>query len=357
MADVEQGSRSSGRLMGRACEASGGVLEAVPGAGGSGLVRYTDKSHPVARGVLSVRVPWSLRRLSMDAPWCDRSSRWVCLGNGEQWVPAPCRNRRCDRCDRREAMLLARVMWLDALTRPVEAVATLTTRDPGDSKDADAFRRAMEAVLRAVRRRWSAVEYCAHIEFTTGEGSRSGGHRRMHAHVLLRGLGGADLADVHRVVSSVWCARMRGTRPEFQPVEAIRSPKKLAHYLAHHHRKAEQRPPDWWAGRRLRPSRGWWSRPIAELRAEAAEQLRLERLLYVARQQAAQRCAAHVRETGELPAAVLRAGWDAWVAEVLDVLERARLAAPPWEVWRLRWNMDGEPLPAWPMAEESSGTS
>jgi hypothetical protein len=53
-------------------------------------------------------------------------------------------------------------------------------------------------------------------------------------------------------------------------------------YLALHHHKLEQRPPKGWTGKRFRPSRGYFNRPLPELRAEARELLadrRIERAL------------------------------------------------------------------------------
>jgi hypothetical protein len=56
-------------------------------------------------------------------------------------------------------------------------------------------------------------------------------------------------------------------------------------YLALHHHKLEQRPPKGWTGKRFRPSRGYFNRPLPELRAEARELLndrRIERALVAA---------------------------------------------------------------------------
>lgn len=166
-------------------------------------------------------------------------------------------------------------------------------------------------------------------------------------HVLCRGLDGADLGEVETIAARVWCSHMTGTRPVAQRVEAIRSHDALVSYLAHHHRKREQAPPDWWRGMRTRASRGWWSRPIAELRQEAREQLRLERVRWIAER----RVEAAV-ERGDLPAPVRSCEWDAMVAQEVQVMELDRAASPPWELWHLGADRDGIPRPWLPVPRE-----
>jgi len=228
---------------------------------------------------------------------------------------------------------------------------TLTTADPADSRRAEKFRRSFEKVCRALRRRWPALEYCSMIEFTTGTSARSGGHRRMHVHVLLRGLGGADLEAVLAVARQVWCERMRA-HPAAQDIRPVEGMEGLAHYLAHHHRKPGQQPPEWWTGKRTRSSRGWWSRPIAELRQEAREQLRQERLHYVAQRVAVERLREYCQAHQAPPPEILSGGWDAWVGRVFDALEREREEGPPWVLWHLGADQDGQPRPWMPVPRE-----
>ena len=50
-------------------------------------------------------------------------------------------------------------------------------------------------------------------------------------------------------------------------------------YVARHHLKESQAPPASWAGtRRVRPGRGYWSRPAGELRTEATAIVREKRV-------------------------------------------------------------------------------
>jgi hypothetical protein len=325
--------------------AAAAVAEPAPAAAGAGLDNHWARSDP----------PGSRTHArSVSGEPCERSTTRVVLGNGRSWTWLRCGNRRCERCDRREAMELARVLQLDALVRPIEALLTLTTKNPADAKHGEKFRRSMERVVKALRRRWPHLSYCAFIEFTTGKSERSGGHRRMHAHVLLRGLEvKADdeewqklpqeqrLEAVRKVASKVWCARM-GTADAAQDIRPIDGFEALATYLAHHHRKREQAPPDWWRGMRTRASQNWWSRPIAELRQEAREQLRLEQVRWLAA----------TRVQADIDAGRLIVGSEeefrALVGERMQTMEKEREASPPWRVWDLGWDDDGVPVPWFP---------
>ena len=278
---------------------------------------------------------------------CDRASRRFVLSNGDGAAWLRCGNRRCPSCDLREALELGRVLQLDALVRPIEGLLTLTTADPADAHHGARFSKAFEQVMRALRRRWPLCEACSFIEFTTGTAERSGGRRRMHAHVLLRGLDGADLEAVRAVAARVWCRRMAGTRDAAQDIRPIEGIEGLMHYLAHHHRKPGQAPPDWWNGKRTRPTRGWWSRPIAELRAEAAEQLRQERVRAIAED----RVLAALRAAG-IEEEVDPFSLDALVADEYQRLELERAVAPPWGLWHLGADLDGTPRPYAPVPRE-----
>lgn len=313
------------------------VQEAAPGRG---LDTHRERSDPAA--------PEGRWGLASGEP-CERSNPRLALSNGEGWTWVRCKNRRCRSCDTREALELARVLKLDALVRPVEAVMVLTTQDPADSHRAEKFRRAFEQVCKALRRRWPAMAYLSMVEFTTGTSARSGGFRRMHTHVLLRGLAGVDLREVEKIAARVWCSRMSGTQAVAQRVEAIRSHDALVSYLAHHHRKPGQQPPDWWTGKRTRSSRNWWSRPIAELRQEAREQLRLERLWFVAHGQAAGRLVEHMKRHECIPGVLRSRGWEGWVGQVLEDLLREAEKAPPWRLWHLGSDREGQPRPWLPV--------
>ena len=133
-------------------------------------------------------------------------------------------------------------------------VLTLTSRDP--VTDAGAYRDACAVFWRAFRRTWGHVEYCGFIEWTTGEGPRSGGHRRMHSHWLVKGLAADDVAAVEAWVSVEW-AKLTGAW--VVQLAELRTVGGVVGYLALHHEKLSQAPPEGWGGRRLRPSRGYFA--------------------------------------------------------------------------------------------------
>jgi len=200
---------------------------------------------------------------------------------GGGFAPLYCGRNSCQRCGGRKADELIYMLGAQSLTHAPDGVMTLTTQDPSAAYVPDLFTKAVEQVIRAIRRRFPELEYLGFIEFTTGVGPKSGGMRRIHAHIFFRGA--SAIALVEDVARSVWCERMPGTRPERQTVEPIRTPEAMFRYLAAHHLKPSQAPPaDWW-GKRVRPSRGWWVRPVAELRLEAREAVAFERRVWRAR--------------------------------------------------------------------------
>lgn len=154
---------------------------------------------------------------------------------------------------------------------------TLTTDDP--ETGSQRFREGVANVMRSrngLRAFWD-VEYFAKVEFTTGLAPTSGGLRRMHAHFLLKGLEGADVLNVEQLARDRWCAVTGAFVVE---VAELRTPGAALHYLGVHHAKRSQLPPDSWRGMVERASRGYWSRPIGELREEARAQLWAESLAW-----------------------------------------------------------------------------
>lgn len=144
-------------------------------------------------------------------------------------------------------------------------VLTLTSRSP--DVDPAEYRRACSQLWRAFRRRYGArIEYCGFIEWTTGLHARDG-RRRLHSHWLVK-VGGLDL-DVDEVqawVSSEWSRLTGAWVVDFAELRTVGG---VVGYLALHHEKMEQAPPAGWTGRRLRPSRGYFSVSGREIRARA----------------------------------------------------------------------------------------
>lgn len=189
----------------------------------------------------------------------------------------------CAYCARLAAVENAEVLALDALAGSAPQLwAVLTTRstDPDPARFYDSRR----LVMRALRRRWPDAEYASLVEFTTGYGPRSGGRRRPHWNLLLKGIPVDALDRVADVVRSLWCAR-EDARPEAQHVAAITEAGGLMRYLALHFQKESQRPPEGWSGQRFNVSRGYLAGPMAEARERARAALRWKRELWRALQE------------------------------------------------------------------------
>lgn len=189
---------------------------------------------------------------------------WRFLRSDGTLIPIPCGRNSCPACARRSAMVTAAMVGLDAQVDQPRVVSTFTTRDRVSPQE---FNEAMEYLRRLIRVELGPVRSCSFLEFTTGEGRRSGGRRRPHLHTLWKDVG-PEAAPVIAGVAVHVLERAAGAYRH--DVEEIRSPAGATMYVARHHLKESQAPPvSWGPTRRVRPSRGYWSRPSKELRQEA----------------------------------------------------------------------------------------
>jgi hypothetical protein len=189
-----------------------------------------------------------------------------------RFAPVPCgRTNSCEYCARRAAIENVLVVGLDAreASAPRHGV-TLTTRDP--RFDPGRFREAAAQWFRWLRREVGPVEYLGLVEFTTGRGQRAAGARRMHQHTLLKGLPEeADLDELWRQGKRRWEQLTGAWRIELRE---LRTAGGAVAYIVGHHEKVSQAPPGYWKGKRIRPSKGYFVRPVGELRAEVKASMR-----------------------------------------------------------------------------------
>jgi hypothetical protein len=180
-------------------------------------------------------------------------------------VSCGCPNK-CRWCSWRVALENALVVKSDAERCLPEIGFTLTTKAARTAPRT--FRKDVEQAFRALRREpWARdARYLGQIEFTTGTGARSGGSRRIHQHGLLKDVERARSFDAGEVLRRVWLGRTGAHRVE---AHELHRPAGAIAYLVNHHQKTAQTPPRGWSGKRLRPSKGYYERPIAELREEA----------------------------------------------------------------------------------------
>jgi hypothetical protein len=189
---------------------------------------------------------------------------------------------RCRYCAYLTAVENSAVIGLDARSGAAPTLGiTLTTATPMvDSKLFAYWCARLWKWLRAECdvNGWGRIEYLGFIEYTTGRGKRSGGQRRMHMHCLVKG---AVLDEAEAKLLEGWLSRewLRITGDSWLvDCRPLRTAAGAIAYLANHHHKLEQRPPEGWRGRRLRPSKGYYERPIADMRAEVREQLAARRM-------------------------------------------------------------------------------
>jgi hypothetical protein len=168
------------------------------------------------------------------------------------------------------AMVGIDARWSDV---PPRVGFTLTTKAATTPPKvfADDVRQAFR-FLAHPRRLGTEVERLGFVEHQTGLGQRSGGHRRIHLHGLIKGADGLDrLQEIEAELSSFMRHRNGAHRVELRELRSVAG---ATAYLTLHHHKKGQRPPPGWTGRRLRPSRGYYALPAAELREDATKLVR-----------------------------------------------------------------------------------
>jgi hypothetical protein len=203
--------------------------------------------------------------------------------HGER-VPGRCKaTNLCDYCAKLAAVENAEMLALDAMEGEAPEVwAVLTTRTA--TLDMGAFYKARELVMRALRRRWPRCRYAALLEFTTGYGPRSGGLRRPHWNLLLKGIPAADVEEASEVVVRVWCGQV-DAEAGGQHVKPIHEAGGLMRYIALHFQKESQAPPEGFRGQRFNCSRDYFTgRTRAEAREDAKDALWEKRQLWKAEQ-------------------------------------------------------------------------
>lgn len=211
---------------------------------------------------------------------CERRSSYAgwLTADGE-FVPARCgAPNRCPYCAYMTTVENAVVVGLDAQAELPTLGLTLTTVDPAHG--AARFREDVSQTFKWLRSRLGDdLGYLGLVEYTTGKRARDG-ERRLHQHMLLKRGDLVAAVALEDELRAFWCRRTGADRVELR---ALRSPAGATAYLVHHHRKREQVPPAGWTGKRMRPSKNYYHRPVAELRTEARAMARSASLRRAAR--------------------------------------------------------------------------
>lgn len=183
-----------------------------------------------------------------------------------------CKRRSCRYCMGRKNRVLGRMLVSDAKENEAPThLITLTTLDPEITSET--FRRGVGAVALRLRQYAGRFEYFLKVEFTTGRSARSGGHRRVHAHLCAKGLAGHDLIVLEGIVRETW---QRVVGAQIIEVAEMITPHAALHYLGIHHGKMDQQPPAGWRGMTERWSQGYLSTPVPEWRERAEDSLAAE---------------------------------------------------------------------------------
>jgi hypothetical protein len=172
-----------------------------------------------------------------------------------------------------EVHVIRRMLSLQALEGPApQILAVLGTGEA--TWDPAPFYNGRRLVMRALKRAFGPeVGYACLSEFTTGKSAYSGGLRRPHWNMLLRGIDVDQVAHVRELVIPIWCDNAPNTDPAAQYVEPLRDTAAFMRYVVNHFSKKDQQPPQdkrWKHKQRFNCSRNYfapWSRARARERA------------------------------------------------------------------------------------------
>jgi len=195
-----------------------------------------------------------------------------------KWAPVRCGLNSCRGCYGMKSLVRAQMVYEDALVEQPRYSITLTTKEP--VWDAARYREGKAQVVRALRERFGRVEMLEFIEQTTGKAPRSGGHKRGHGHNLVKLDAPGEVLAIEGIVGPIWKRTLGASQVS---VSELRSAGGAVAYLtlnlALEKGKASQAPVDLPKGTRtMRPTRGYWSLPVDELRARAKDHHSARRL-------------------------------------------------------------------------------
>jgi hypothetical protein len=193
----------------------------------------------------------------------------------------------CDYCAIQAAHENARMLALDAMEgNAPEIVAIVGTGRP--TTDPKPFYGGKREVMRALRKEFGRqVEYAGLCEFTTGKGPRSGGLRRPHWNLAIKGIAASEVDRAREIIVRVWCANVPDAAPKAQYVEVLQDTAAFMRYVAMHFQKESQAPPKGWTGQRFNCSKLYFGTTTRkEARTAAKESLQAEREVWKVQQRA-----------------------------------------------------------------------
>lgn len=257
------------------------------------------------------------------------------LSSDGRWAPVRCGLNGCYGCYAIKSFDRAQMVYEDALVVQPGYAITLTTRAP--VWDAAVYREGKRQGLRVLRAAFDGgelgrVEMLEFMEQTSGTAPSSGGHKRGHGHNLVKGIPPGAALEIERLLV--------GTKQKPWPwrrivgawqinVSELQSAGGAVAYLtlnlALEKGKAVQAPINLPKGTRtLRPTRGYWSLPVAELKERAREHNAYRRLRHSLIRSLADE---HGHVNGDFLDLVLEVEWE-------------KHKARTWEVWEVKERPD-----------------
>jgi hypothetical protein len=208
---------------------------------------------------------------------------WLISDMGHQ-VRGRCKaTNLCAYCAKLAAVENTEMLALDAMEGNAPCVWLVLTTSRATTKTAE-FYGARRELMRALRDHFGDVQYASLLEFTTGYGPRSGGRRRPHWNVMLKGVTLDDIPAIRALVAAEWCPRVGG-KPQAQHVGQIAEAGGLMRYIALHFQKESQAPPRGFKGQRFNCSQRYFTgHSRAEMRQLARGSLREKRAIRRAEQ-------------------------------------------------------------------------
>jgi len=206
-------------------------------------------------------------------PHADRCERWPesfrlkgrGLSGEVRFIRGRCKSTNlCSYCARKSAIETVEMLYLDACENSAPSwLIVLTAREFLERADC---RRHLEHLRRLLRRRWPEVEWAVLVEFQA--------RGALHLNLLVKGIPPVAEKPLHGLVAGFWCSRV-DAEPVGQYVAVARDGRAAIRYTAAHFLKPQQAPPKSWRGRhRFSCTRGYLSRPAAEMREKARASLR-----------------------------------------------------------------------------------
>jgi hypothetical protein len=200
------------------------------------------------------------------------------ISDGGKVVRVRCKGPNvCLYCRKLATIETVETLMLDAMEDAPTIGVVLTAREHLTRRDTYEH---LNQLRRAIRRHWPQAQWFVQVEFQL--------RGALHLNLLVKHVPAAEVDRFRAIAVAIWCKRV-DARPSGQWCRAFSASEGGAEgfvrYVAKimaHGLKASQAPPLGWRGHRTSQTRGYFVRPVAEMRAEARASLLIKRELWKA---------------------------------------------------------------------------